>query len=62
MTKPDQQKLDELENEINDARRQAEGHGTITGDEPDPTYKAGPGGPVGIPVDEENDDDESSPS
>ena len=60
MTEPDQdqQKLDELEQEIDDARRQAEGHGTITPDDaPDPTYKAGPGGPVGMPVDEENDED-----
>ena len=58
MTEPDQQKLDELEDEIDEARRQAEGHGTITPEEPsDPTYKAGPGDPVGVPVDEKNDED-----
>lgn len=57
MTDPDQKKLDDLEHEIDDARGQAEAHGTISGDDPDPTYKAGPGGPVGLPVDEENDED-----
>lgn len=58
MTDSDRQQLDELDREIDDARKQAEDHGTITPEDgPDPTYKAGAGGPVGLPIDEDQDEE-----
>ena len=35
---PDDKQIDELEETIDDARRQAEDHGTIPDSEPDPTF------------------------
>lgn len=35
---PDDQRLDELGQQIDDARKQAEDHGTIPDSDPEPTY------------------------
>jgi hypothetical protein len=48
MADPKDEQLDELEQKIEAARKQAEDHGTIVDeDQPDPTYE--PADPVGIP-------------
>jgi hypothetical protein len=35
---PSDERIEELEREIDDARRQAEEHGTLPSDKPEPTY------------------------
>jgi hypothetical protein len=47
-TPEDDGRLDDLEHKIDEARKQAEDHGTIPADDPpEPEYQ--PGDPVGLP-------------
>lgn len=48
MTPPEDDRLDELGHKIDDARQQAQDHGTIP-DEDAPTPEYQPGDPVGLP-------------